>query len=153
MSKGKLNPRRIRFHTEQDAIAEVERVRDGACETCGRWTLEQTAWHTAMPLKMCLHKPARLEPTEDERKMQAYLDDLEAEGQMADGLDAPAGTEPPPRCDASEIDALIDGLRNLADYRESHVDFGPFGPTPTPKFRAFVLIHTAHHLGMFRPAE
>ena len=142
----------LHFHSEHDIILCLEKLRDG-CTTGGKWTLEQTAWHLALPLKMCLHPPERTEPNADEQKMQAYLDDLFAVGVMADGLDAPEGTEPPAQVDPEAVDEFVAGLHEMSVYPHAHAEFGPFGPVTISQLRDFVRIHSAHHLKLFRPTS
>ena len=142
----------LHFHSEHDIILYVEKLRDG-CTTGGKWTLEQTAWHLALPLKTCLHPPQRTEPNADEKKMQAYLDDLFAVGVMADGLDAPEGTEPPAQVGPEALDEFVAGLHEMSVYPHALAEFGPFGPVTIAQLRDFVRIHSAHHLKLFRPTS
>ena len=144
-------PRELHFQTEADVITDVEALRAG-CGACGKWTLPQACWHMAKTITLCLRPPAKLEPSESERRMQeTLLRPLLASGVMPSGVGADPMLDPPADAGEADVDAFVARLRDLERYQQSHVAFGPFGPVATADFRRFVLIHADLHLGFFQP--
>jgi len=143
--------RALDFVDEEACVAEVERLRKG-WRNGGEWSLGQACWHLAYPVKRSLKEPGDKEPTGAQRNAQEFLERVIVEGWPA-GLKAME--EMQPAADAGEwaVDEFVEAMRGLSDFRGEKMDAFLFGPVLTWKYRRFVLVHAAHHLGFFEPAR
>jgi hypothetical protein len=144
-------PRDLHFTSERQVIDDVQRLRRG-WQAVGKWTLSQACYHLSLAPTNCLHQPSDTQPTEEQKQRQQRLEPLFARGSMPRGLPIAPGTEPPADAGDNAVDGLISAMQSLANYRNSHADFGPFGPVPTETFRRFNFLHAANHLSNFIPA-
>jgi hypothetical protein len=122
----------------------------------GKWTLAQTAWHVGMPLSMCMRPvPDDAVSSPEQQAMKARLDMLLTMDAMPSGQPMPPGVDPmsdaPSTIDDSELDRLVDLLRQLESFTQARVNFGPFGIVSNDEFRRFNLMHAANHLRHFIP--
>jgi hypothetical protein len=145
-------PRDLEFTSEQQIIDDVQRLRRG-WQAVGNWTLPQACYHLGLAPQNFLRQPAEIEPNAEQKRRQERLAQLNASGAMPRGLPIAPGTEPPPDAGDGAIDQLMAGMQALAAYRNSHADFGPFGPVPTEMFRQFIYLHSANHLSNFYPSK
>lgn len=141
--------RTLTFADEQAAIADINALR-GGYQAGGQWTLAQACWHCAWPVSRALHAPPSLVIADEQRSNQAFVDQVISNGWPTDPLTASAEMTPGTQIGAEAIDELVSTLQRMASYPHSHVDTFIFGPLETERFRRFVLIHTAHHMGFFR---
>jgi hypothetical protein len=142
--------RQLRFKNEEDAIAEIERLRASRCDQLGNWSLPMICWHLDMPLD----PPATTKVTaQQEQRQRAFIDVILTTGRPPEKFDAPPERVPSPACGDADVDHLIATLRKLKVYPHSHVAMGPFGPVLTEHVRALMLMHAAHHLGFLVPTS
>ena len=143
--------RQLNFLDEDACVAEVNRLRAGY-RAGGAWSLEQACWHLNFPVTQSLREPANPEPTQEERESHAFVEQVIAAG-WPPGLTAGEEMMPPADPGTGAIDSWVASLRRLKEYRPAKVDAFIFGPLATDKFRKFVLVHAAHHLGFFEPVK
>ena len=144
----------LKFATERGVIADVGRLQTGY-RAVGTWTLPQTCWHLAAPLRIPLiaaEPPAAavLSSPEYEATLKS-LARYDADVTPL-GMSAPPGTVPPADCGASAIDECVRLLQALEQFSGDFIAFGQYGVVPTARFRSFVLAHAAHHLSLLVPA-
>jgi len=144
--------RELNFADEKAAIADLKALRQGY-QAGGNWTLAQACWHCWTPLAKGLEPARTLDLSAEEKSNQTFLDDVIHNGWPKDQLPASTEMTPPSKVYDGAVDDLIAALDRMASYPHSHVSTFIFGPVETPKFRRFVLIHIAHHLGFFRPGR
>jgi hypothetical protein len=150
----KINERRrLRFASEDDALAELARLRKG-CRPLKNWSMAGICWHLSFPMIRFTSPPASPVATPQEAAMKAnFVDVILKTGRPPAGYEAPPELVPPPGCTESEIDRLEGALRKLKGYTHPLVGMGPFGPVPIGEYRQFMLGHCAHHLGYLVPTE
>lgn len=144
-----MKRRDVEYADEGDCIADIERLR-ASSRGAGAWSLAQTCWHLEFPVTHSLRPPETTEATPEQQKRHASLDRVIASGWPA-GLSSPAEMVPPADAGPEAIDALVTSLHQLRAYEPPYVDAFLFGPVETAKFRRFILVHAAHHLGFFEP--
>lgn len=150
----KPDRRLLKLSSEDDAVAELERLRRGH-RMAGNWTLEQIAWHLAGVMEMCFATPitpdARATPEQLERQNR-FFGMLFRDKPMATGeLTAPPPFMPPEKCEAAEVDRLIAAMRRLKTYAEPMIVMGPMGPASIENCRRAHLVHASHHLSHLIP--
>ena len=152
MSEKTNERRRLRFACEDDALAELARLRKG-CRPLKNWSMAQICWHLSFALKF-MSPPASPIPTPQEAAAKAgFIDLILKTGRPPPGFEAPPETVPPSGCVDGEIDRLETALPQLKAYPHPLVGMGPFGPVPILEYRQFNLGHIAHHLGYLVPTE
>ena len=143
--------RELDFATEDDAIAEVERLRRGCSPVAGKWTLEQACWHlnAAVLYRM---KQGPFPPNTSEQDSRAgALQQVLTSGKLPPGINAPDDMIPPAESDARAVDALITSLKQLRDYKGKIAPHRIFGHLSDADARRLNLIHCAHHLSKLAP--
>ncbi|MFT3787821.1 MAG: DUF1569 domain-containing protein [Tepidisphaeraceae bacterium] len=143
-----FKPRIVKFNTEADAIAEIERLRAGPCAKAGNWNLQQILWHVTLPIRSFLSPPAPGQNATPEQaaKKAGFVDVLIKSEGPPKNFDAPPAFVPAADLPASEIDVALDLLRKLAAYPHASVYTEPFGPIPIDEWRKLNLLHASHHL-------
>jgi hypothetical protein len=142
--------RQLRFQTEDDAIAEIERLRASRYKKLGSWSLPMICWHLDMPLD----PPTRTKPTPaEEQRQRDFIDVILTKGKPPPKSEAPPDRVPSETAGDADVDHFIATLRTLKSYPHSHVAMGPFGPVLTEHVRALMLMHAAHHLGFLVPTS
>lgn len=142
--------RNVSYANEAAVIADVERLSKG-CKSGGAWSLPQVCFHLNYPIERTLGNPEpRGEPTEQQKQMQGFIDQVIANGWPA-GMNAPAEMAPPADPGPEAISQLLTSLRRLEGTKSKRVDAFVFGPIDSEKLRRFMLIHAAHHLSFFEP--
>ena len=142
--------RQVTYADESACVADVEKLARGH-RSGGAWTLAQACHHLNYPIERTLGNPEPTgEPTERQKKMQGFIDQVIAGGFPA-GTNAPGEMAPPADAGPSAVDALITSLRRLQGKKSKRVDAFLFGPVETEKLRRFMLAHAAHHLSFFEP--
>ena len=144
--------RLIRFATEDDAIADVQRLRKG-CTQVGSWSLPRMAWHLNQAVQARM-KPGPHPPETDEQKARKpLLQHVRAmNGYLPDGIQAPEPMVPPADAPESAIDDLIASLKELKAYKGKIAPHRLFGEIPDAEARRLNLIHCAHHLSYLIPS-
>ena len=149
MSDGR---RKLSFNSEDDVIAEVDRLRAAGCRPRGKWSLPMTCRHLAVGLESILRPPASSTPTpEQAERKKGFVDVLLRTGKPIPGFQSPPHMVPPDDCNDAEVDRLKAALLKLKRYEHDFVDFGPFGPVSTDEARRLTLVHSAHHLSHLDP--
>jgi hypothetical protein len=142
--------RQLRFANEDEAIAEIERLRASRLEQRGNWSLPMICWHVDMPLE----PPQRTKPTPaEEQRQRDFIDVILTTGKAPAKFEAPPDRVPPATASDADVDHFISTLRKLKAYPHTHVALGAFGPVLTEHIRALVLGHAAHHLGFLVPTS
>lgn len=142
--------RNVSFADEAACIADVERLAKGY-RTGGAWSFDQACFHLRCPIDLTLKNPEPTgEPTEQQKQMQAFIDQVIANGWPA-GMNSPKEMSPPAEAGPGMADALVASLRRLQAQKSHRLDAFVFGPIETEKLRRFMLIHAAHHLSFFEP--
>jgi hypothetical protein len=144
--------REIFFNTEDDVIADVNRLRRG-CTKHGSWSLAQTCQHLTKAVHARM-QPGPFPPDTDEQKARRPVADKTlATGKLPDGLQAPPAFLPAAECSDGEIDAFIAAMEKFKAYRDPIAPHRLFGKLPDADARKLNLIHCAHHLSYLTPAS
>jgi hypothetical protein len=144
--------RRLSFANEDEAIAEIDRLRAGGYRKLGNWTLAMMCRHLRVGSDRVLKAPASTTPTpEQAQRRKDVIDAVLATGKPPAGMQPPPDMIPSPDCQDGEIDRYKQTLERLKAYPHAYVDFGPFGPVETDVARKLFLMHTAHHLSHLQP--
>lgn len=142
--------RQLRFKNEDDAIAEIERLRASRYDKLGNWSLPMICWHLDMPLD----PPATTKLTpQQEQRQRDFIDVILTTGRPPGNFEAPPDRTPSPSCGDADVEHFLATLRKLKTYPHSHVAMGPFGPVLTEHVRALLLMHAAHHLSHLVPTS
>jgi hypothetical protein len=143
--------RLIRYANEDEAIADVERLRKGYTQI-GGWSLPQMAWHLNLAVRARM-KPGPHPPDSPEqiarRPMAQHV--LSMNGYLPDGITAPEPMQPPADAPDTSVDDLITALRELKGYTAEIAPHRLFGRLPDADARRLNLIHCAHHLSYLVP--
>jgi hypothetical protein len=142
--------RTIHYADIDACIADVKGLHVGY-RNGGTWSLEQTCWHLNVPVERSLQEPTNLEPSPEQRKDQAFINQVVTSG-WPEGLKAAGEMLPPDGVGSDAVERYITSLQRLRNYQPTHVDAFIFGPVAADTFRQFVLIHAADHL-CFMEAE
>lgn len=149
----KIRPRVVRFKTEAEIAAELDRLRARGYRKLGKWSLPQICKHLALASEGALVPPATTTATpEQAAAKRALVDVILTTGRPPVGMETPPFLVPPDDCDDCDVDHYKTVLVRISAYPHAHVDFGPFGPVSFDEMRAMSLIHAAHHLGFLEPA-
>ena len=92
MSDGR--PRTLSFRNEDEAIAELDRLRVGGYTKRGNWSLPMICWHVSM--RGPLQPPASPTPTPEQAKRKAFIDLILTTGRPPTGFQAPPEITPSP---------------------------------------------------------
>jgi len=142
--------RTIHYSDIDACIADVKRLQAGY-RNGGTWSLEQNCWHLNVPVERSLQEPTDPEPSPEQRKDQAFIDQVVTSG-WPEGLAAAGEMMPPDAVGSDAVERYTASLQQLRDYQPTLLDAFIFGPVEADKFRRFVLIHAADHLA-FLEAE
>ncbi|MGB7156718.1 MAG: DUF1569 domain-containing protein [Tepidisphaeraceae bacterium] len=142
--------RALSFRSEDEAIAELDRLRVGGYAQHGSWSLQMICWHLAYGGE--LNPPASTTPTpEQAAQKKAFIDLILSTGKPPPGFQAPPEMTPSPDCDDAAVLGFRTLLKELKAYPHSHIDFGPFGPVSIEDVRKLTLLHAGHHLSFLEP--
>ena len=140
----------LRFRTEDDAIAEVIRLRRGYAQA-GSWSLPQTCSHLTKAV-FARMQPGPFPPDTDEQKARRPIaDQTLATGKLPDGLQAPEAFQPSANCSDAAIDEFVAAMEKFKAYRDPIAPHRLFGQLPDAEARTLNLIHCAHHLSYLSP--
>jgi len=141
----------LSFRNEDEAIAEIDRLRVGGYTQRGNWSLPMACWHLS---RGGLRPPADPTPTpEQAARKKGFIDLILTTGKPPAGFQAPPEMTPKPDCDVNDVLRFRSFLMELKNYSHAFVDFGPFGPVRTEEVRKLTLMHAGHHLSFFEPKQ
>lgn len=143
--------RKLDLRTLNQLADDITCLRRGYTKVGGTWTLEQACDHCAKPLYYLTQPIDTNPPTDDQKKVQAFLTGLIEKRVMEDNRPLPPGTAPADDAGTEAIDRLLAGLKALDTHRQSHVTFSTIGTITTEQFKQFFIVHTQHHLNFFQP--
>ena len=69
-------PRRLKFHSIDDALAEIGRLRSGKHTQLRNWSLPMMAWHVSIPLRKYTTPPTDPVPTPEQAARKAAFVDV-----------------------------------------------------------------------------
>ena len=140
----------LRFGSEDDVIAEVNRLRRG-CAQAGAWSLAQICCHLDKSVQSRM-QPGPFPPTTPEQaaRRDQFLQVLSS-GRLPDGLPAPDTMMPPPACGDDAIDAFLATLERFKRFPGPIAPHRLFGQLADADARKLNLIHCAHHLSYLTP--
>ncbi len=146
--------RKLDFQTEDQVVAEVERLRKGYRKK-GNWTMSQICWHIGLAIDKYLAPPVPmdLQRTPDQEAIKvAFVDYIIAEkAPPPSASKAPDAFVPPANLTIAEIDRYIALLMKMKTYPHPKVMMGPIGPVTIEEFRLCNIFHAAHHLAFLEP--
>jgi hypothetical protein len=144
--------RKLRYDSAADVIGDIERLRAGACDRCGNWTLAQACWHlnTAMSFQLQGHKTP---DTPEQLAAKERVKQVLAIGMLPSGVKAPDRITPPADVPDSAVDDFIATLRKFESFKGPFSTHRLFGNLADDEMRRLNLIHAAHHLSHFVPCE
>jgi hypothetical protein len=142
--------RELRYDSEDDVIADVQRLRRGH-RKLGNWSLSQTCHHLAATLRPRM-QPGPFPPNTPEQDVRRpALQQVLATGKLPGGIEAPPFAVPPADAGDSAIDAFIDTLTQFKNHPGPLAPHRVFGNMPDANMRRLNLIHCAHHLSNLIP--
>lgn len=136
----------LRYASVDDAIADVQHLRDDGYAQAGNWTLEQICWHLDVATRKRLAPPPYPPTTPEQAAKRDVFAQVLATGQLPPGLEATDEFVPPADADATAITALIDTLGQVKSHKGPFAPHRRFGHMSDDESRQQILIHTAHHL-------
>jgi hypothetical protein len=150
-----MKRRPLDFRSEDEVIAELERLERGGYVRAGNWGLGEICQHLCIFIRGSLdgftgpHPPwyiRMLAPLFVRRMLKTR--------RMPEGVKIPAQFRPHPPCDdKAEVEELKQLLIRFRDHS------GPLHPSPfggdlgRDRCRQMHLIHCAHHLSFLHPAQ
>jgi hypothetical protein len=148
-----MQPRRLDFHSFDEALAEVDRLHRGGYEKAGQWDLAQTCDHLTYFMKSSLdgatfRVPWLLKVLFGRWVLRRVLKTR----RMRAGVTTPQKPLPEPGGDEA---VAVGKFKQTVERLRSHP--GELHPSPffgrlTPaEWRELHLIHAAHHLGYLLP--
>lgn len=151
MSAPAANKRELTFRREEDAIAEIDRLRSGGYTQLGNWTLAQICWHLEKSIEGRM-KPGPFPPDSDEQlQRKAALPGILSSGRLPNGIKAPDAMEPPAESSEDSIGACIATLKRFREYTGEITPHRLFGHLSDAEVRQLNLVHCAHHLSCLVP--
>jgi hypothetical protein len=143
--------RKLNLRSEDDIIAEVNRLRKGYRKT-GNWSLPQISWHVGTLIDKYLAPPVSATPTPDETtKKVGFVDAMLKTRQSPPGFEAPPQLVASPDLTDAAVDHFIESLKKMKTYAHPLVGMGPCGPVKIEEFRQVHCVHAEHHLGFLTP--
>jgi hypothetical protein len=143
--------RTLSFRSEDEAIAEIDRLRAGGYTKRGNWSLPMICWHLS---RGGLAPPKSDTPTlEQAAAKKGFIDLILTNGKAPPGFEAPPEMTPKPDCGDDVVLGFRKLLVDLKSYPHRFVDFGPFGPVPIEEVRKLTLMHANHHLSFLDPKQ
>jgi hypothetical protein len=142
----------LRFDSEDDVVAEVNRLRRGYSQA-GAWSLPQICCHLEKSLQYRM-RPGPFEPTTPEQAARRdQLQQLLSSGRLPDGQTAPDMMMPPLDCGDDAIDAFLARLEQFKNFPGPIAPHRLFGQLSDADARKINLIHCAHHLSYLTPTS
>ena len=142
--------RALNFNSEDDVIADVQRLRRGHTQA-GAWSLAQMCYHLEKSLRYRM-QPGPFPPTTPEQAgRREMFQNIMASGRLPDGIAAPEQMMPPETCGDDAIDAFLATMREFKAFPGPIAPHRLFGQLSDADARRLNLIHCAHHLSYLRP--
>ncbi len=146
--------RPLKFSSFDEAIAEVERLRDDGYTPTKQWNLSQICEHLTATMRIGLDGetkplPWLLRATVLRGLMEAMI----RFRYMPSGAKAPQEMQPAVRDadDPAVIEACLATLREARDFPGPLPEYPICTGMTLDKWRTLMLIHAAHHLAYLRP--
>jgi len=148
-----MNPRRtLRFNSEDDVIAEVQKLRHGYTQA-GSWNLPRICWHLNVGVQNRMKAGPFAPNTPEQEARQGQIRQILASGRLPSGIAAPEGAVPPPDAGDEAIDALLASLEQFKKFPGPIPPHRLFGHLADGDARTLNLIHCAHHLSFLTPVD
>ncbi|HEY4002414.1 MAG TPA: DUF1569 domain-containing protein [Candidatus Xenobia bacterium] len=147
--------RRIRYETLDEVVADVQKLRLGPYSRCGKWSLTQICEHLdkAMEGSMTHMDDVPLGWLIRKTVGKMIFNQMVKSGQMRKGFEAPAAFRPVDQADddPARIDHFLHTIEKLKTASQ-FADSPFFGRLTPDEWRAFHLVHAAHHLSHLIPS-
>lgn len=148
-------PRRrdLRLKSFDEAIAEIERLRDGAYTPRGRWSLSQVCDHLTKTMRVGLdgHEPRM--PWVVRKVFGVVIRWMLRRGRMFSGAVAPGILQPTaPAEDPATIELCLATLAECRDRRDPIPPYLLCDGLSLDDWKRLMVIHAQHHLGFLEPA-
>lgn len=145
--------RSLNFHSLDEVIAEVTRLRDGGYTANGKWNLSQIGDHVSETCRIGMDGDEKRLPWPMRKVFGLVLRyALRSRWMMAGAPTLPRLTpEPLQADDPAKINRLIATLAESRDFA------GPLPPYPLcdgmtlDSWKDLMVVHTQHHLGFLEP--
>jgi len=142
--------RRLNFNSEDDVIADVQRLRRGYARS-GAWSLPQMCAHLEAATRYRM-QPGPFPPnTPEQNTRRAMFAQIMASGQLPDGSVAAPTMMPPEDGGYEKIDAFIAAITEFKSFPGPIAPHRIFGHLSDSDARRLNLIHCAHHLSYLTP--
>jgi hypothetical protein len=142
--------RQLSFNSEDEVIADVQRLRRG-CVQHGGWSLPQMCAHLDKSVQSRM-RPGPFPPnTPEQDAREPQFRGILVSGRLPDGIAAPDTMMPPPQCGEDAIDALLATLTTFKRFPGPIAPHRLFGQLSDADARRLNLIHCAHHLSYLTP--
>jgi hypothetical protein len=149
-SGGARRREQLRFKSEDDVVADVNRLRRGYARA-GAWSLPQVCCHLDKSMQYRM-RPGPFESTTPEQAARGdQLQQILTSGRLPDGQAAPDFMTPPPDCGDAAIDAFLARLEQFKNFPGPIAPHRLFGHLSDADARRINLIHCAHHLSYLTP--
>ncbi len=144
-----MERRSLRFCTYDEAIAEIERLRDSSYEPLGQWNLGRTCWHLSYYMRGSLEGYSFRLPWLVRKLLgRPMLRRVLRSGRLPSGGRTIPASVPGP--DIDEPAAIAEAIELLGRLENHTGELHPsplFGSLTADECRTLHLLHTAHHLG------
>ncbi len=147
MSDGR---RQLSFKSEDEVIAEVQRLRRGYAQG-GAWSLPQICAHLDKAVQFRMQPGPFTPDTPEQAKRKAEIPGILASEKLPEGLKAPDAMLPPAACGDESIDAFLATIERYKRFPGPTAPHRFFGHLAEPDARKLNLIHCAHHLSHLTP--
>ncbi|HEV2292546.1 MAG TPA: DUF1569 domain-containing protein [Tepidisphaeraceae bacterium] len=143
--------RQLNFNSEEEVIAEVQRLRRGYVQS-GAWSLPQMCAHLDKAVQFRMQPGPFPSDTPEQMKNKERVTGILATGKLPEGIVAPESMLPPAECGDASIDAFVVTLDKYRRFPGPTAPHRIFGALAEPDARKLNLIHCAHHLSFLTPA-
>lgn len=142
----------LRYATEADAVADVNRLRRGHVQV-GNWTLNQICWHLVKATEFSM-RPGPFPPmTPEQLAARPKLEMVLSTGALPGQINAPEQITPPAECTDAEMDRLAEVLEKARTFPGPFAPHRIFGELTHDEARRLRLVHAAHHLSHLVPTQ
>jgi hypothetical protein len=145
--------RNLRYATANDVIADVERLRAGAHDRCGNWTLAQCCYHLDKATRRALTPIPFTPNTPDQDERAKNLPSILLGGKLPGGIKGPDDIMPGADVGDDTIDTFLSTMREFGAAKQIRENHRVFGNMTQDQMRQLTLIHAAHHLSHFVPKD
>jgi hypothetical protein len=148
--------RPLRFENFDQAIAEIERLRDGGYTPSGKWNLSQIGEHLTATMRIGLDGDSKPLPwLLRATVLRGLMEAMIFFRYMPSGAKAPQEIQPAHRDadDPAVIETCLATLREARDFSGPLPEYPICTGMTLEKWRTLMLVHAAHHLAYLRPQE